>query len=85
MGKWLSMGGNKSKPKKSYAELQHEIDELKKAKQKVKSYDELLQEKKRIQQEIRQEGFKMKHRKALSIINNGIRIGKSIDKQLSKK
>lgn len=84
MSKWKSFisGTKKSKPKKSLTELKDEVEKLKKAKSNVESYEKLQAEKKKIQTEIRQEGFKMRHKKALGIINKGIDIGKNISKKL---
>lgn len=67
-----------SKPKKSLAELQEEVRKLKEAREAVKSYNELQNEKSKIQREIRSEGFKVRHKKALGIINGGLGIGRSI-------
>lgn len=85
MAKWNFFGGRREKPKKSLSQLQKEVDDLKKAKEKVQSYEELQKEKQRIQQEIRAEGFKLKHRRALNIINRGISIGESTYKQATSK
>jgi len=79
--RWKSFT-RKSKPTKSLKQLRKEVDNLKKANKKVKSYQELLKEKEKIKSEIKREGFKVKHRNALAIINSGLNIGKKIGKGL---
>jgi chromosome segregation ATPase len=64
--RWKNFG---SKPTKSLAELQTEVDKLKKARETIKNYNELQDEERRIKKEIDQEGWKLRHRKALSILN----------------
>jgi hypothetical protein len=63
---WSKISG--SSPTKSLKELKNEVNKLKKAEKNVESYEKLQQEKAKIQQEIKQGGFRMKHKKALSII-----------------
>ena len=68
---WKSFGRKSSKPKKTLKQLQDEIDKLKAARDHVKSYNELESERTKIQRQVKQEGFKLKHKKALSLINKG--------------
>jgi prophage DNA circulation protein len=83
MGRWHSFG-SKSKPAKSLTELQAEIEKLKKAKEAIKNYDALQEEEKRIKQEIKQEGFKLKHKRALSILNTASIVAHGIAKDAEK-
>lgn len=72
MGQWRSFGSSsmkKIKARKSLSELEAEIEALKKARDSVKSYNELEKEKAKLKQEIRQEGFKQRHKTAFTIID----------------
>lgn len=73
--RWHNFG---SKPTKSLKELQSEVDKLKEAEKNVQSYNELQNEKAKIIKEIKQEGFKARHKKALAIISKGEQIGSNI-------
>lgn len=64
------------RPKKSIAELQAEIDALKKAKESVQNYEKLERERAQLKRDIRKEGFKLKHRRTLSIINRAQSLSK---------
>lgn len=59
----------KIKKQKSITELQNEIDALEKAKENVRKYNDLVERQNKLKKEIRQEGFKMKHKRAISILN----------------
>lgn len=65
--RWKKFG---SRPTKSLAELKAEVDKLKEAEAWTKAYETLQDEKEKITKEIKKEGFKIKHRKALAIIHD---------------
>lgn len=80
MAKWQSFGRSMKKipkPKKSIAELEAEIEALRKAKESVRSYNELEAERNRLKSEVRQEGMKLRHRKAFNIINKAQSLAKN--------
>ena len=54
---------------KSISELEREVKGLKKALDKTKKYSSLEQERKKIMKDIKKEGWKRKHKKALSILH----------------
>ncbi len=62
--------GSRQKPTKSLAKLKAEVDKLKEAEENVKSHEVLQSEKEKLIKEIKKEGFKLRHRKALAIIHN---------------
>lgn len=72
-----------SKPKKSLVELETEVNQLKKAENNIKKYRELQDEKAKIKAEIKREGFKERHRKALSIISKAENVVKNIHKTVT--
>jgi len=80
--RWKRFG---SKPTKSLAELKTEVDKLKEAEAKTETYQELQKEKERIQKEIKQQGFQIRHRKALSLIHSAENIMGRIEKTAKSK
>jgi len=68
---WKSFGRKTTKPKKTLKQLQEEITKLKNARDHVKAYNDLESERQKLRRQVKQEGFKLKHKKALSLINKG--------------
>lgn len=71
MSKWYSIGGEKKKPAKSVSELEREIAELKAAKENIQKYNQLEAQRIQLRQDVKREGFKTRHKTALSLINRG--------------
>lgn len=76
--RWKRFG---SRPAKSLTELKAEVAKLKEAEEKTKAYEALQNEKQRIQKEIKKEGFKIKHKKALAIIRRSEEIAGNIGRK----
>lgn len=83
MAKWKSFGGSMKKipKKKSIAELEREIAELNKAKENVNKYNDLVEKQKSLKQDIKKEGFKLRHKRALSILNRSASALESVAKR----
>jgi uncharacterized protein (UPF0335 family) len=75
MARWHSFGRTHTK---SLSELKNEVEKLKEAEKNIKSYSELQQEKEKIMSDIKKEGFNIRHKKALAIINKSESIGRNI-------